>query len=374
MKKKREGIRETIRKEVVRALLERAQGAQMDEDKMPKVDDENASAKYEVVELINIPYMNRSEVPLAMDIFQPVVPVMEELPVVVTIHGGGLVMGDRRMSRYYAKALAGRGYLVFSIEYRLAPRANTCEQLDDVCAGMDLIGRKLVDYNVNFTRMYLTADSAGAYLATYVAAMRGSKKLQDAIGYKPTRMKFKALGLFSGMFYTNRKDPIGWVLRDQFYGEKAMDEDFRQYMDPEHPEIINNLPPVALVTSQGDFLNDYSISFHKALKKAGKKSRLLYYGGMELRHTFPTMNPFDEKSVEAIDEMFEWMEEQAAMSVKEKDMKKIEQERLDKINERIESGEIIEQKAWEMIKELNSYSEERLNSVALINAEREYTY
>ncbi|MCR5623689.1 MAG: AMP-binding protein, partial [Lachnospiraceae bacterium] len=46
----------------------------------------------------------------------------------------------------------------------------------------------------------------------------------------------------------------------------------------------------------------------------------------------------------------------------------------DKINERIESGEIIEQKAWEMIKELNSYSEERLNSVALINAEREYTY
>ncbi|MCR5587779.1 MAG: AMP-binding protein [Lachnospiraceae bacterium] len=374
MVNKKEGIRETIRKEVVRAVLERVQGARWDDEAMPQINEEEVSGKYEVEEIINIPYMNRSEVPLAMDIFKPIVSETDELPVVVNIHGGGLVMGDRRMSRYYAKALAGRGYLVFSIEYRLAPRANTCEQLDDVCAGMDLIGKKLVDYNVDFTRMFLTADSAGAYLATYVAAMRESKRLQDAIGYKPTRMKFKALGLFSGMFYTNRNDPIGWILRDQFYGEKAMEEDFKQFMDPENPEILYNLPPVALVTSQGDFLNNYSISFNRALKKAGKRTRLFYYAGMELKHTFPTMAPYDEKSVEAIDSMFGWMEEQAKKIREENGMGNVNQEKLDKINERIMSDEIIEQKAWEMIKELNSYSEERLNSVALINGERSYTY
>lgn len=51
-----------------------------------------------------------------------------------------------------------------------------------------------------------------------------------------------------------------------------------------------------------------------------------------------------------------------------------EQTKLDKINARIESGRIIEQKSWKFIKELNSYSEERLNAVALIEDGKEITY
>ena len=83
------------------------------------------------------------------------------------------------VSKVRLRTLAEKGYLVFSIEYRLVPRANVCEQLDDVCAGMDLIGKKLVDFNVDFTRIFLVSESAGAYLATYVAAMKNSKKLQS---------------------------------------------------------------------------------------------------------------------------------------------------------------------------------------------------
>ena len=37
--------------------------------------------KYEVEDILNNPYMNRDEVPLAMDIFRPVVPEDTELPV-----------------------------------------------------------------------------------------------------------------------------------------------------------------------------------------------------------------------------------------------------------------------------------------------------
>jgi len=45
-----------------------------------------------------------------------------------------------------------------------------------------------------------------------------------------------------------------------------------------------------------------------------------------------------------------------------------------KVNKRLKSGEILDQKAWMYIKELNSFSEERLNSVALIDGRREYKY
>ena len=313
MRNMSDGCLGNIRRELLRAVLEKVQGASMRRaiDEVKEIG-EDKNAKYEVEEILNNPYMNRSEVPLAMDIFKPVVPDKQELPVIVTIHGGGLVLGDRKMSRRFAKTLAGRGYLVFSVEYRLAPRANSAEQLDDICAGMDLVGRKLVDYEVDFTRMFLVAESAGAFLAIYVAAMKRSLPLQKAIGYEPTKMKFTALGLISGMFYTNRPDPIGLLLSEQFFGDKRTDKNFLKYTDPEHSEIVDNLPPAFFVTSRGDFLNNYTLMYHKKLKKAGKTTKLIYYGEEELGHAFVTMKPWLKKSQDAIDKMIDWFEEQAA--------------------------------------------------------------
>ena len=158
-----------------------------------------------------------------MDIFEPIVEKGTELPVIVNIHGGGLISGNKNLSVGFCRLLAKKGYLVFSLEYRLIPDVRVYEQFDDVCAGMNCIGRKLVDFDVDFTRIYMVAESAGAYLATYVAAMKKSEVLQKAIGYKPTNMIFKAMALISGMFYTTRKDKLGLFslafryLRDNLY-------------------------------------------------------------------------------------------------------------------------------------------------------------
>ncbi|WP_026498864.1 alpha/beta hydrolase [Butyrivibrio sp. WCD2001] len=309
MQNRDDGCLGTIRRELLRIALEKMQGKQMEQAVDSAKDiDVTKDAKYEVEEMINNPYMNRGEIPLAMDIFKPIVPENQELPVIVTVHGGGLVIGDRTMSRNFARVLAGKGYLVFSVEYRLAPRANSAQQLDDVCAGLDLVGRRLVDFDVDFGRIYLVAESAGAYLAIYVAAMKESKKLQEAIGYEPTRMRFTALGLISGMFYTTKPDPLGLLLSEQFFGDKGTDKKFLKYMDPEHKEIVDNLPPAFFITSRGDFLNNYTLMYHDKLKKSGKKTKMIYYGEKSLGHAFVTMQPWKKKSKDAIDKMLDWFE------------------------------------------------------------------
>lgn len=365
-----------VRKEFIRILIERVQGHRVERQRVEPPEPEKVSpkVKYEVEDMLNNPYMNRDEVPLAMDIFKPVVPENTELPVIVYIHGGGLVLGDRRMSRPYGRALASRGYLVFSIEYRLAPRANACEQLDDVCAGMDYIGRRLVDFNVDFTRVFLTAESAGAYLAIYVAAMKNSKKLQEAIGYEPTRMVFKALGLHCGMFYTDRCDPIGWLLEDQFFGDKMADDNFKQYLDPENDEILRNLPPVFLTTSRGDFLNNYTLMYHEALKNAGRESHLVYYGANDLTHAFVATSTHKATSIDATDKMVDYFELKAKEARQAAKRFAAEKKKLEAINAGIENGKIIEQKSWKFIMELNSYSHEKLNTVALTDGRRVLTY
>ncbi len=361
------GIGDVITRELMRAMLERTQS--FDLKKMMNAFGASEPVKYDdVTETLNVAYVNRDEVALAMDIFKPETEKGTELPVIIVIHGGGLFMGDRGLNRPYCRFLAHRGYLVFSLEYRLAPRANICQQLDDVCAGMDFVGTKLVDYDVDFSRIFLVADSAGAYLAAYVSAMHESEKLQKAIGYKPSRMVYAAVGFITGMFYTNK------VLQDQIYGDKRYDESFTKFMFIEHPEIIKNLPPVFMLTSCGDTFNNFSIRFNKALKKAGKVSKLVYFGDEDLQHIFPITNPEHPKSIEGTDKMLAFFEEQADKRRTRLHKNPEVEKNRKKLAKRIQDGSIGAQKVWSNLKERILVDPEHLNRTALIDCTREYTY
>ena len=368
----KEGVKQVVKREVVRAVLERIQSMDMEKLGAPRAED--AVHFDNVEEILNIPYMNRDEVPLGMDIFKPVTEENAELPVIVTIHGGGLTMGDRKISRPFARVLAHKGYLVFSIEYRLAPRANVCMQLDDVCAGLDLVGRKLVDYNVDFQRIFLAAESAGAYLAAYVTAMKGSKKLQEAIGYEPTRVIFKAVGLMSGMLYTNRNALVRWLMADQLYGEKRADANFLQYMNPEHPEILNNLPPTFFITSKEDVLNNYSVTMHEAMKRAGKPCKLLYYANEELQHSFTTLQTELPDTIDSIDRMLAWFEEQARIAADREKTAKSLARKTQKLIAAMQDGTLNDQKIWQYIKRRAELEPERLYLPAILDCSGTYTY
>ncbi len=258
-------------------------------------------------EFRDISYKNRSEKELKMDIFQPVVDKPTDLPVIINIHGGGLIDGNKNLSVDFCRQLAKRGYLVFSLEYRLIPAVRVYEQFDDVCAGMDCIGSKLVDFDVDFTRIYLVAESAGAYLATYVAAMKKSKALQEAIGYEPTRMVFNAMGLISGMFYTTRKDSLGRFLSRSIYGKDQRSLEMAKYTNPEHPEIIYNIPPCFLVTSKADMLERYTLDFAGELGNKGVEHFLRHMGSdSKLIHAFPVLRPDLPESERVINEIIDW--------------------------------------------------------------------
>ena len=365
-------IKKILKRQVIRTILERSQDIDLVTLGAPRPED---AVKYDnVEEFLNIPYMNRDEVPLALDIFKPIVPAGTELPVLITIHGGGLTMGDRKLSRPYGRLVASKGYLVFSLEYRLAPQVNVCMQLDDVCTGLDLVGRMLVDYDVDFDRIFMSADSSGAFLACYVAAMGKSEKLQQAIGFPASRVSFKAIGLLCGMLYTNLKDPNGWILSEQLYGNKSIDQNFLQYMNPEHPEIINNLPPTYLTTSRGDMLNNYSIMMYEAMKRTGKIVRLNYYGEKALWHAYSTLQTEHPLTVDSIDKMLSWFDEQAANIVKRRCSAEALENKTVKMQDSMSDGSLSKQNIWKYIKERASVNPDRLYAPAIIDCSQTYTY
>ena len=246
-----------------------------------------------------------------METFKPVHSGAGKLPVIIDIHGGGFVREDRRFRRQYLTAMASRGFLAFGFDYILSADTSIRRETKNICSVLDVVCKRMKDFNTDPERIFMTGDSAGAYLALYIAAMQKSEKLCSVIGCRPPELDITALGLHSGMFYIDRYDPGGWLLSTHICAMSKKDIEFRRkYIVPECDEVIKNLPPVFLSTSRGDIINDYTLSYHQALRRAGKKSHLVYKGSNDLMHAYASILPYRSESIDVLDNMTLWFEEQ----------------------------------------------------------------
>ena len=262
----------------------------------------------DLIEEFNVPYQGRDGNTLYADIYRKKETSGEKLPVLINVHGGGLFAGRTVMERPSAEAFAREGYLVFVPSYRLFREADACGEISDICAAFDFAGRELGSRGGDPDRVFVIAESAGAFLTEYAVAMKKSQKLREKIGYEASQTGIKAIAFVSGMFYTAGKDLFGRVYPPDIYGDRCRDEEFMALMDPENEEVIKNLPPSILTTSRNDFLRGYTIRYAEAMKKAGVPNRLVYYAekNKDLVHAFVTLWPDLPESRNAMSKIDDW--------------------------------------------------------------------
>ena len=93
-------------------------------------------------------------------------------PCVVVIHGGSWVSGNRLddgTKRWLNDWLAGLGYAVASIDYRLSPQFKWPAQRDDLLAAVGFLREHAAGLGIDADRLVLLGRSAGGQIATAVA-------------------------------------------------------------------------------------------------------------------------------------------------------------------------------------------------------------
>lgn len=231
----------------------------------------------------------------------------ENMPVIINVHGGGLIMGNKEFNTYFCAQLAKLGFVVFSVEYRLVPEVRAYDQWDDVSRAMDFVKENAKAFGGDASNAYMVGDSAGAYLIVYALALQENTRLFCAANVKPSRLKINAIGLISGMFYTTKLDAIGLFLSKALYGKGFRRRGIAKYTDPSYPGIIKCIPPSYLITSGSDFLSSYTDEFSNALQKIGTRFEKHKYdpegSDSRLGHAFPVFEPDLEESREVIKNM-----------------------------------------------------------------------
>lgn len=239
----------------------------------------------------DIPYLSDGNRAHILDVF---LPDKHEtaLPVIVNIHGGGLVMGNKEFNRHFCYRMSQLGFLVFSIEYRLCPEVTVFDQLRDIAAAMNQINRLIPRYHGRPGLVHMVADSGGAFLALYTAAIQRNPELAKAASVRPSYLEIHSMALISGMFYTLRKDWIGLFLPSVFYGEKYKKHPLYQYLNPNCLAVSMSQPPCMLITSRKDMLHHYSLDMASALRRGRTPCILKDYGdSKELTLAFSVFDP-----------------------------------------------------------------------------------
>jgi acetyl esterase/lipase len=107
-------------------------------------------------------------------------------PAIVLVHGGYWWGGDRSQMAAWARDLAKRGYVVFSVSYRLSTQDVWPAQRDDVEASVAKIRTNAKKWGVDKSRIVMLGTSAGGQLATMIGVYgRGLSHVRGVVALSP---------------------------------------------------------------------------------------------------------------------------------------------------------------------------------------------
>ncbi|MEX0867511.1 MAG: alpha/beta hydrolase [Pirellulales bacterium] len=137
----------------------------------------------------NLVYRTIDGASLKLDVYLP--PNFDQdddarYPGVLYIHGGGWASGSKNNTPQVMQLLASHGYVVASINYRLAPKHTFPAQVEDARAALAWMAEHADDFQIDKQRLAVMGGSAGGHLALLVGLM-DSKTAGDEAPLPPVR-------------------------------------------------------------------------------------------------------------------------------------------------------------------------------------------
>ena len=204
------------------------------------------------------------------------------LPVIINIHGGAWVYGDKKVYAPYCMYLASRGFAVVNASYRLAPRHTFPAPLEDVGKMVEWVFHHADEYGLDFSNLFFVGDSAGAHLAAAYTAIQLNEAYAKNFPEIKVAKRFvpKGLLLNCGVFdmeaeWKKQGRALTPFLTD-LLGEKPTVEAVKQISPAQY--ITSDFPPVHMTTSNGDFLRKHSYRLKEVLEKKGVEVVFKEYG------------------------------------------------------------------------------------------------
>ncbi|WP_232474201.1 alpha/beta hydrolase [Sphingomonas sp. MA1305] len=218
---------------------------------------------------------------------------------VVWIHGGGYVSGGASIPGALAAAAEAHGWLIVSVDYRLAPEARQPQSLADNYAALRWVHDHAAELGIDRTRIAIGGGSAGgghAAMLALAARDRGEVRLAYQVLIYPmlddrtgsTRAARPGTGEF---IWTPAANRFGWTA---LLGVPAGSARVPANVVPARRADLAGLPPAFIGVGTLDLFLDEDLAYAGALTAAGVSVDLAVVPGAY--HAFDGVAPWARAS------------------------------------------------------------------------------
>jgi acetyl esterase/lipase len=172
--------------------------------------------------------------------------VVRDAPVLLQVHGGGWVIGEKRQQALPLMLhLASRGWVCVAANYRLSPRATFPDHILDLKLAIRWIRAHIAEYGGDPSFLVVTGGSAGGHLSAFVALTANDPEYQP--GFETVDTSVQACVPFYGLYdFANRFKHAHFDGFEQFLGRFVLKARFAD--DPtafEKASPVNRVHPDA---------------------------------------------------------------------------------------------------------------------------------
>ena len=189
-----------------------------------------------------------------LDVYRPK-GVQGKLPVIVSVHGGGWVYGDKEVYQFYCMSLAQRGFAVINFTYRLAPEYKYPASVEDLNSVIDWVFENGSEYGLDTDNIFAVGDSAGGHILSIYTDILSNKEYAGKYDIKTREgFMFRAIALNCGHYKETASDIAQRKtgLLNELLPEGWNEDDLMLLNSSDY--INGNYPPVFIMTCIDDFL------------------------------------------------------------------------------------------------------------------------
>src|SRR6201996_5990104 len=181
----------------------------------------------------------------SLDIYRPAGAAGAPRPVILWVHGGGFISTSASSVAGYAIMLAHAGYVVASLGYSLAPETRYPAPVRQGNAALGYLRANAARLGGDPARIVVGGDSAGAQIASELAAVQSSPALDRATGLTPAVPAGTLRGavLFCGLYDMRTVGTSGFPALRTYLWAYTGDRDWSSY------PAIGQLSTVTQVTA-----------------------------------------------------------------------------------------------------------------------------
>lgn len=225
-----------------------------------------------------------------LDVYRPKKEEGRKLPVIVSVHGGAWVYGDKERYQFYCMDLAQRGFVVVNFTYRLAPQFKYPCSIEDTNLVFTWVLNHCQEYGMDENNIFAVGDSAGAHnLSLYAAIMSNPAYAKEYLFSVPEKLKLNAIILNCGtgeIKLSGDDNDTTQVVMKEYLPEKGSSKE--QYLISMVNHVTQDYPPTFIMTAVDDFLKTQAPLMAEKLIEKNVPFMLAFYGDKnnKLSHVF----------------------------------------------------------------------------------------